>query len=175
MPEVLDVYDINKNKIGKIIPRIDHEPLLDGEFIIALRAWIINRENKILFTRRSLNKTHPGKWEPTGGLLTSGEDSLSGMKREIKEEIGLDIKDNEITLINTQVEIEEHEFVNILRDVYLIRKDITEKDLVFADNEVIDAKFLTIEELISYIDRGESFEWLRSFETTYKEITKEEF
>ena len=97
------------------------------------------------------------------------------MKREIKEEIGLDIKDNEISLINTQVEIEEHEFVNILRDIYLIRKDITEKDLVFADNEVIDAKFLTIEELIGYIDRGESFEWLRSFETTYKEITKEEF
>ena len=53
MAEFLDIYDINKNKLGKTMPRFDHDPLPDGEFIIALGAWIINKENKILFTRRS--------------------------------------------------------------------------------------------------------------------------
>lgn len=172
MSEKLDIYDKNRQKTNKTIYRDEDVLLNDNEFIVALRAWVINYENKILFTRRSFNKTQPGRWEPTGGLLTSGETSLEGIKRELKEEIGLKVLDNEIELLNTQVETEEHEKVNIFRDIYLVRKDITEKDLNFSDNEVIDAKFITIEEMINMIDNDQSFEWLRSFEDTYKKICK---
>lgn len=172
MPEKLDIYDRNRNLTGKIALRTQEDALDDGEFIVALRAWVINHEDKILFTRRSFNKTQPGRWEPTGGLLTAGETSLQGIKRELKEEIGLEVNDDEITLLETKVEIEEHEKVNIFRDIYLVRKNITEKDLNFSDKEVIDAKFITIEEMIAMIDNDESFEWLRSFEHTYKQICK---
>ena len=172
MSEKLDIYDRNRHKTNRTVFRDEDVLLNDNEFIVALRAWVVNNENKILFTRRSMSKTQPGKWEPTGCLLTSGESSLEGIKRELKEEIGLSVNDDEITLLETLVETEEHEKVNIFRDIYLVRKNITEKDLFFSDNEVIDAKFITIEEMIETIDNGESFEWLRSFEITYNKIFK---
>lgn len=170
MSEYLDVYDINRNKLGKTIERTSDEKLEDGEFIVALRAWVVNKDKKILFTQRSMTKTQPGRWEPTGGLLTSGETSLEGVKRELKEEIGLDVENNEIQLLETIVETEEHENVNILRDIYLINKDITLDDITFVDNEVMDAKFITIDEMITYIDEDKSFEWLRYFEKIYREL-----
>jgi 8-oxo-dGTP pyrophosphatase MutT (NUDIX family) len=91
--EKLDVYDKKRNKTGRIIFRDEDVLFNDNEFIVALRGWVINNDNKILFTRRSLNKTQPGKWEPTGGLLISGETSLEGIKRELSEEIGLTVLD----------------------------------------------------------------------------------
>ena len=60
---------------------------------------------------RNLNKTHGGMWEPTNGLVISGEASKEAIKRELKEEIGLDIEENKITLIKEIVEENEIETI----------------------------------------------------------------
>lgn len=160
MAEKLDVYNIDKKRTGKVIERKQGITLNNGEYIISVQCWIVNSEGKILLTQRSLNKNNGGKWEPTGGLVISGETSKQGIKRELKEEIGLEIEDNKIRLIKEIVE--ENENLNFFRDIYLIKQDINLDELSFND-EVIDAKYVTIEEFSKMIENNESFEWLKYF------------
>lgn len=166
MAEKLDVYNIDKKRTGKVIERKQGVTLNKGEYIISVQCWIVNSEGKILLTQRSLNKNNGGKWEPTGGLVISGETSKQGIKRELKEEIGLDIEDNKIRLIKEIVE--ENENLNFFRDIYLIKEDINLDELSFND-EVIDAKYVTIEEFSKMIENNESFEWLKYFLDVMKE------
>lgn len=166
MAEKLDVYNIDKKRTGKVIERKQGVTLNKGEYIISVQCWIVNREGKILLTQRSLNKNNGGKWENTGGLVISGETSKQGIKRELKEEIGLEIEDNKIRLIKEIVE--ENENLNFFRDIYLIKEDINLDELSFND-EVIDAKYVTIEEFSKMIENNESFEWLKYFLDVMKE------
>ena len=107
-------------------------------------------------------------WEPTTGLVISGESSIQGIKREILEEIGLDVLDNELVLIKEI--IEERENINFFRDIYIIKKDIDINELHFNDGEVVKAKYVTIEKFSDMITQGECFELLDYFIDLYKEV-----
>lgn len=54
---------------------------------------IIDNAGKILITRRPLEASHGGQWEFPGGKLEENESPLSALKREIREEVGLEIID----------------------------------------------------------------------------------
>jgi len=54
---------------------------------------VIGKEGKILLLQRSLNESFdPGLWELPGGKLDYGEDLVEALKREVEEEVGLQIK-----------------------------------------------------------------------------------
>lgn len=168
MLEKLEVYNREKQKTGKIVERQRGIKLQEGEYIIAVQCWIINTNGEILLTQRKLNKIHGGKWEPTGGLIRSGETSFQGIKRELTEEIGLNVVDEDIVLAKEI--IEEREDINFLRDIYVIKKDINLNELYFNDGEVINSKYVTIKEFSNMIENGESFEWLNYFIELYEHI-----
>ncbi len=52
---------------------------------------IILRNNKVLLTKRKV-KIEKGKWCLPGGHIEIGESAEEAIKREIKEETGLDVK-----------------------------------------------------------------------------------
>lgn len=56
-------------------------------------AAIINNDNQILLLRRNPNVEmwQPGKWALVGGAVEEGETPEEAVKREIKEETGLDV------------------------------------------------------------------------------------
>lgn len=168
MIERLDIYNREKIKTGKIVERKEGVKLNKGEYILAVQCWIINKQGEILLTQRKLNKIHGGMWEPTGGLVISGENSIQGIKRELQEEIGLNVPDNELLFVKEKIEDDEN--CNSFRDVYVIKKDIDLNELHFNDGEVINAQYVTIEKLLYMIEQGESFEWLRYFIDLYKTI-----
>ena len=59
--------------------------------MITVVAAIIRRDWKILITRRFDHVHLPGLWEFPGGKVESGESLGVALKREIQEELGVDI------------------------------------------------------------------------------------
>ena len=171
MAELLDVYNINKEKTGKVVERKQGTVLDKDEYIISVQCWIINSKGEILLTQRRLDKKDGGKWEPTTGLILSGENSIQGMKRELQEEIGVVISEEELILAKEI--IENRDDVNFFRDTYVLKKDIELRDISFNDAEVIDAKYVTLFEFMYMIEKGEAFEWLKYFADLYGEVSSE--
>lgn len=55
-------------------------------------AGVINNNGKFLLLKRSSNESiFPEKWELPSGKVNFGEDPYDALKREIKEETGIDI------------------------------------------------------------------------------------
>lgn len=62
------------------------------DFRIAVKSFIV-KDNKLLIIKRNFKDTHKPKiWEIPGGRLNLGENPFTGLKRETKEETGLDIE-----------------------------------------------------------------------------------
>lgn len=147
--DLVDIYDENKNKTGKI--KIRHEEVLvPGEYIVGVQAIIINSNKQILISQRSPLKTNgPLKWECNGGAVLAGENFIDGLIREIYEELGITLlKDNAIFLKSVK---KEHNF----KEIYLFKKDIEISELNFADGEAISAKWVDIEEFINMYNNGD--------------------
>lgn len=170
MSELIDVYNSKKEKTGKIVERKRGASLEKGEYIISVTCWVINKDGKILLTQRKHGKHNGGKWEPTTGLVVSGESSLQGIVRELNEEIGISINKSEIRLIKEIVE--ERTDISFFRDIYLVKKDIDLNAIKYNDGEVVNVKYVTIDEFNSMILKNEILEYLKYFSTLYKEIIK---
>lgn len=156
--EFMDIYDDTKNKTDKIINRKLIDSLNENEYIIIVHAWIINSKKEILMTQRSLNTNRGGKWEDTHGGLKQGETSINGIIRELKEELGIEIKQEELKLYKTLKKDK------VFRDIYVIYKDISLNSITFNDGEVMGCKYVSIDEFKNIIDKGEcSF---KNFEDT---------
>lgn len=166
--EKIDVYNKEKEITGKVVLREKGLSLSKGEFIISITAWIVNKEGKILMTQRKLDKAKGGMWEPTTGLVTSGETSKQGALRELKEEIGIELEEKDISLIKEI--IEEREDLNFFRDIYLVNKEISIEEIKFNDGEVINAKYVSIDEFNNMIKNKVTHEWLEYFNELYKKI-----
>lgn len=54
-------------------------------------AVITNSEGKIFAARRAEGKHFEGYWEFPGGKIEANEDGASALRRELKEELGLDL------------------------------------------------------------------------------------
>jgi len=58
---------------------------------IAVCAAVIQHRGKILLTQRPLDKRQGGLWEFPGGKIEPGESPHASLKREIKEELAIEI------------------------------------------------------------------------------------
>ena len=63
------------------------------DFRVAVKSFIVDENNNLLVLKREPKDVHlPGIWEIPGGRLSHGENPFDGLKREVKEETGLDIE-----------------------------------------------------------------------------------
>ena len=65
------------------------------EHIVAITAFIKNKAgDKFLIAKRAHNEiAFPGKWAFPGGKVERGQSILETLKREVEEEVGLEIED----------------------------------------------------------------------------------
>lgn len=59
-------------------------------------AGLIHRNGKLLVCQRSARGAHPLKWEFPGGKVEPGESDRCALRREIREELNLDIEGFEL-------------------------------------------------------------------------------
>jgi 8-oxo-dGTP diphosphatase len=67
--------------------------LMPGTATLLVVAAILRKDRKYLIAQRKDDcKSAPGKWEFPGGKVESGEHPESALKREIMEELGMEIR-----------------------------------------------------------------------------------
>lgn len=139
MNELWDLYDEDRRPLNKT--HVRGIPLSEGEYHIVVDIWTINRDGKILIDKRHPNKKFGGFWECTSGSVIVGEDSVTGALRELEEELGIKSTSEELVLI--QSILLKDSFV----DTYVVNKDISIDSLVLQAEEVVEAKYVTLNEL----------------------------
>ena len=147
--ELVDIYDENKNKTG--ITKIRHKDIIEpGEYIIGVQAIIINSNGKILISQRADNKKIlPSKWECNGGAVSSGENLLDALERELMEELGIQIDKDKARFLKTA----KNE--NVFKEIFVFKMDISIDDISFKDKEAKDAKWVSIDEFTKMFESGE--------------------
>lgn len=63
---------------------------------IVVTAAIIHKDEKFLIAQRKREADHGSKWEFPGGKLRFGEDPKEGLRREIREELDMEIEVGDI-------------------------------------------------------------------------------
>mgnify|MGYP001082129232 CR=1 FL=1 len=147
--EIMDLYDENRQKTDKTYIRGSAQPR--GYYRMVVHVCIFNSKGELLIQQRTLNKKMPGLWDVTcGGAVISKEPSSMGAQRELFEELGIDIDFKNIRPILTA------NFHLGFDDFYLINKDIDLSTLVLQKEEVSDAKWASLDEVIKLI-KDENF------------------
>ena len=142
MAEFWDVYDKDRNKTGKLAQR-GVDKLKEGEYHIVVTAVILNSKNEILITQRAKFKTFPLMWECNGGSILARETSLQGILREVKEEVGVEFKEEDAVFLKT---LERSCVPPDFKDVWIFRKDIDDSEITLPDGEAVAFKWVTIDE-----------------------------
>lgn len=140
--EILDLYDSEFRKTNKtIIRRVDEIP--EGVNIMLSYALIKNNGKYLLEQSTARNDF---KYAIPGGHVLSGEDALTGLKRELKEE--LNITDVKIKHIDTI----KFPYNSYIFNVYLIEDDIDIDNLSFQKEEVTTIGWFSKDEILKLID-----------------------
>lgn len=160
--ETIDLYDKNKNKLNKTFIR-KKDTLLENEYYLLEQAWIVNDEGKILLTQRGLNKSHGGMWEATAGHVKARETDMEGILREIKEEIGITLKNSDLKFIKSLL------IKQAILDIWLVRKNINLSDVKLRENETIDVKYVSFEEFKKMYNNKEIVQNLDYFFDIYEQ------
>lgn len=143
--EYFDLLDENGNKTGNI--KLRSEVHRDGDWHKAVHIWIINDEGEILLQRRCATKeSYPNMLDiSSAGHLSAGDESLSGAIREIKEELNLDVKAEELQFIKTLKNSTKYTatFINNeFADLYILRTNKRIEDMKFQEEEISEIFFV---------------------------------
>lgn len=143
--EYRDIYDKNKQLTGKTFEKSDGVP--EGYFYLMVVCFMQNNKGQFLMQKRVPEKD--GKWATTGGHPKAGENSLTGMITEIKEELGISVNPNELQLFK------EAKGKNSFCDLYYLKKDIDIKDITVQEDEVESVNWLTLDEINNLFENGQ--------------------
>ena len=138
--ELCDVVDKLGNRTGRIVARKTN--LSSDEFYLVVHVWIRNENNNYLIQQRALDlDSDPGVWAATVGYVMSGEESIEGAIREVKEEL-------EIQLIPAQLKrIDRHALDNRVEDVWMAEVPRNSIGTLVPGNEVADCKWVSRAEI----------------------------
>lgn len=148
MDEYIDIFDEGGNPLG--IRKLKSEAHEKGLWHEAVHIWMYNPKGEILLQLRARNKEiHPGLWDAAAaGHIGAGETPAATAIREIKEEIGLDIKEESLEFYKKikcrgikKGDIQNNEFIYI----YFLEYNGKIENLKLQEEEVGDVKFFPTE------------------------------
>jgi 8-oxo-dGTP pyrophosphatase MutT (NUDIX family) len=131
--ELLNSYPVEKWNGGKV-HRISNSVI----HLMRGQVYTINENNEILVTKRHQDKTFPLLWEITGGSVIKGESLLEGAKRELEEETGIKVNEEDLHLIykTTSGDSLYRSFITFIKT--------NEQIITLQDEETIDYKWIPI-------------------------------
>lgn len=79
---------------------------------VGIGVYILNKDNRLLLLQEKRNDGSI-TWAPPGGHLEFGEEFIDCVKREVKEEIDLDVIDADVWEVNNTIVLPTFHYVNI--------------------------------------------------------------
>lgn len=163
--ELWDVYDRCFQKTGRVHER--GNPLQQGDYHLVVAIYPVNSKGQVLIQRRNPNlKLLPGVWAATGGSAIAGEDAWTACQRELKEELGITATKENAEMVAAFKRIDS------FNTIWLIHTDVEIEDLTLQEEEVSDAKWVTLPEWKAMVQNG-SFHYYRYFDWLYDHIAME--
>lgn len=145
--EYWDLYDQNRTRTGELAVR-GGDPIPKGRYHVVVHAAVFNSKGEMLIQKRQpWKEVFPGLWDITcGGSAQAGEDSPTAIRREVCEEVGLDLE----ALGNGRAVFTVN-FGDGFDDYYIAKSDVPACDLVLQESEVAEARWASREEIIAMI------------------------
>lgn len=160
--ELLDVYDSNGNLTGRKIVRGDKSAILSLDEHIAVGVIFIEND-KGEFLIQKTSKEKGGEFSSTGGHIDSGETPIESIRREVEEELGIDVSNDNI---------EEYGFLLFdmpLRYLFYLKKNIDIDNVKIQKEEVDYVEYMSISKIEELIKNNTM---LKSHGIMFKELLK---
>ncbi len=123
--------------------------LVKGEYRISTHIWVMDSNGRILVLKRSEQEDKfPGMWAQVGGGVVAGDTSKETVIKECLEELGLTVKEENMYYVASYIRTRD------IVDVWLVLQNVNVDELVLQEEEVADAKLVTLDEFDSMIDSG---------------------
>jgi isopentenyldiphosphate isomerase len=147
LDELIDILTPKGESTGKTA--LKSEAHKNGWFHATVHIWLFTSDKKILLQKRALTKkVFPGLWDiSVAGHIGAGESVLSSAKREVFEEIGLELEDKDLIKIGTRVHQVSH--ANGIQDnehhhVFIAELKVPLTELTIQKEEVADIKLFNL-------------------------------
>lgn len=153
MEEIFDVLEENGEYSGKIASRGECHKY--GLWHKAIAVFIINSKEQVLLQKRSKNKKMwPNMWDiSSGGHVLTGEFGYQAAIRETKEELGIDLAEENIRFIGSVISNNKRGgiFDRHFNEYYIVKMEVDEKILVLQEEEVSSVKWIDKDEIIKRV------------------------
>ena len=152
MEEKFDVLNELGEFTGEIATR--EECHKKGLWHRAVYAFIIDDGKILLQKRSSKKKLWPNMWDVTvGGHVIAGEFGRQALIRETREELGIEINDDDIKYLvgSTSINKQEDIINKHYNECYLITKHIDISDVKLQEEEISEIRYFSKDELLKRI------------------------
>ena len=128
-----------------------------GLFHASAHIWIFNNNKEVLIQKRASNKdTFPNLWDVSvAGHISVGKKPIISAIREVKEEIGLSIKQDNLHYIGTSKKRIQHHTNLIdyeLHHIYMCKFDFDINSLKIQTEEVSEIKSITFQSFMKAVN-----------------------
>ena len=145
MEEMLDVYTRDGKYLG-VRTRSECHTENPGFYHKPAWTWVYNSKGEVLVQKRAMcKKRYAGYWDMAcAGHVDAGETTKQGAIREAKEEIGLEVSEDDVQLMFEYIEDEDYWEIG---QVFFIKADKDISEFTLQEDEVEQVKWLKLDEL----------------------------
>lgn len=145
--EYIDLYRRDGTPIGRTIPK--KEERAPDEYYLHTHIIFCDQEGRYLLQQRALTQKYlPGKWDVTGGGVMAGETSADAALRELREELGLSLRPEELHFVRRRV---DENAGHCLLDMYCAKLHFRPEDCVLQKEEVEAVRLVSFEEFVETV------------------------
>lgn len=154
---MIDVLDSAGNRTGEVLSRREVHRL--GKLHRVVHLYLFDKKNNLLLQRRSARLDHyPDMFSiSVTGHVDAGECSLEAVKRELKEELGMDAMERDfVFLFSSSVDdkISATYIDRVFCDVYACWIDFNVDDVAFDRHEVSEVKLVSLSDVEQMVQSG---------------------
>ena len=170
MSELLDTFDEQGNKTGTV-QKGQHT----DDYVKCCSCFVVNNRNQVLIEKRGNTVLDAGKLDLCSGHVKSGEISMQGMIRELREELG--IEENEARNVRNigKLLVDFNKVggnFKCITDIFVLKRN--EENLKLQDEEVKGIEYYDLEEALNLIREGKTrLPYDENFEKIFDNLKEE--